>query len=217
MRTRLAVVGLASLLLIPPQVGVGQAAPDEDSGSPSTTMLNATGTAMSAASNPGATHYGLQLRDEKGNPSLARNGSIKVAIGFPLAIGGVIAGAIGGPRVWGIAIGVIGTGLVPAFWGLWDWMRYADQSGVWIDQVSAGGAATRAGLEPGDKIIKVNGDDVRNAAQVEAKLLLSQDQAGPLTFAIMRDGRNRQIAIDRPVDCPSNQAGVADALDRIRE
>ncbi|MBI2932229.1 MAG: PDZ domain-containing protein [Planctomycetes bacterium] len=209
------VLGLAVLMLMP-LAAIAQPGDDssQTASSPSSEMLSVAGTAINAANEPGAGLYGLRLRDEKRDPSLARRGWILSGTGLAVAAGG-FAAAIYTSAGWMAWVGLGGTGAMIA--GLINLDTYYRRRLVEIEHVSVGGAASRAGLEPGDRILKVNGDIIRTVAQLDAKLLLSQDRPGPLDFFLSRGGKRRHIVVENPAATPSQASGVQDAVERIGE
>ena len=64
------------------------------------------------------------------------------------------------------------------------------------DVGSAGSPARAAGLQPGDRLISVNGAEIENAAHL-AQLL---QQKGPVQLRYERDGRETQCAVDAAWD-----------------
>ncbi len=73
----------------------------------------------------------------------------------------------------------------------------SDANGVWVRQVAPGSAAAAAGLEPGDRILKLNGQPVQRAGQVIRGVRLQPD-GRPLQLTIERAGRQRQLELQLP-------------------
>ncbi|MEB3168809.1 MAG: ChaN family lipoprotein [Synechococcaceae cyanobacterium] len=68
------------------------------------------------------------------------------------------------------------------------------EGAVWVRRVAPGSAAEAAGLQPGDRIVAVNGETVERAGQV---ILRVANHAGsaPLRLTIERAGRTRQLVV----------------------
>lgn len=61
--------------------------------------------------------------------------------------------------------------------------------GVRIDEVEAGGLAARAGLRGGDRVLSLDGAELRNAAQLAEKIELLAPGA-TVTLVVRREGKN---------------------------
>ncbi len=81
----------------------------------------------------------------------------------------------------------------------------SDANGVWVRQVAPGSAAAAAGLEPGDRIVQLNGQPVQRAGQVIRGVRLHPD-GQPLQLTIERAGRQRQLELQLP---PSSDPRLA--------
>jgi S1-C subfamily serine protease len=81
----------------------------------------------------------------------------------------------------------------------------SDAGGVWVRRVAPGSAAAAAGLEPGDRILKLNGQPVQRAGQVIRGVRLHPD-GRPLQLTIERAGRQRQLELQLP---PSSDPRLA--------
>jgi serine protease Do len=66
--------------------------------------------------------------------------------------------------------------------------------GAVIMQVEPDSPAARAGLEPGDLIDQVGGEDVKNAADTSARLGKA-DSGAPLRLRVVREGRGRFVMV----------------------
>lgn len=73
----------------------------------------------------------------------------------------------------------------------------SDASGVWVRQVAPGSAAAAAGLQPGDRILELNGSAVQRAGQVIRGVRLHPD-AQPLVMTIERGGRRLRLTLRLP-------------------
>jgi len=82
---------------------------------------------------------------------------------------------------------------------------YLDKPAV-IDSVRPGSAAAQAGLEPGDRIVKVDGIENPTWEQLEPRVMLSPNQ--PLTVSIQRDNQIfEKTLVPKPVT--SSEIGFA--------
>ncbi|MYE02868.1 MAG: PDZ domain-containing protein, partial [Alphaproteobacteria bacterium] len=95
--------------------------------------------------------------------------------------------------------------------------RLARLAAPLVGAVSEGGPAARAGIRPGDTILKIGARRVRTPRDAVAALAVIRDPAAPLDIALLRGGQERVVALsfdaapkaadppDRPeatVDCP---------------
>jgi regulator of sigma E protease len=71
--------------------------------------------------------------------------------------------------------------------------------------VAPGSAATAAGLQPGDRILELNGQSVQRAGQVIRGVRLHPDGV-PLRLTIERKGQRIQLDLQLP---PSNEPAIA--------
>lgn len=76
---------------------------------------------------------------------------------------------------------------------------------VWVRQVAPGSAAEAAGLQPGDRVLAVNGERVERAGQV-IRRVREQPQAVPLRLLIERQGQRRLLQL-RLMSPPANPPG----------
>ncbi|MDX2234731.1 MAG: DegQ family serine endoprotease [Hyphomonadaceae bacterium] len=65
-------------------------------------------------------------------------------------------------------------------------------TGAYIDQIDRRGTAARLGFQPGDVIREVNGQPVRNSAELQRAMA-----AGPWTIALLRNGQPIQVQFGR--------------------
>ena len=80
-----------------------------------------------------------------------------------------------------------------------------DESGVLVSEVAANSAADRAGIRAGDVVLKVNGDVVKNTAELRAKLgvwLIGKS----LTFDLLRNN----VRFEKVVDLDQPGQGLTD-------
>lgn len=75
-----------------------------------------------------------------------------------------------------------------------------------ITGVAPGSAAESAGLEPGDRIVRINGVEIERFEQIQKIILLNLDR--PVDLVVVRDGRERTVTasprIDESVDPRGN-------------
>jgi Do/DeqQ family serine protease len=103
------------------------------------------------------------------------------------------------------SLGVIAQDLTPA---LADAFGIDRQHGVVIARVEQGSPADRAGLEPGDVVTSVNGQDVENATAMRNVIgLLTVDSK--ITLKILRAGRGRTVEATVEADEAASVRGEA--------
>lgn len=68
---------------------------------------------------------------------------------------------------------------------------------VWVRRLAPLSPAARAGLQPGDRIVAVNGEPVQRAGQVILRVA-QQPAAQPLRLTVERDGRRRTLTLRLP-------------------
>ena len=73
----------------------------------------------------------------------------------------------------------------------------SDAGGVWVRRVAPGSAAAAAGLQPGDRILRLNGRAVRRAGQVIRGVRLQPD-GRELELTIERTGRRLELKLRLP-------------------
>ena len=76
----------------------------------------------------------------------------------------------------------------------------SDAAGVWVRQVAPGSVAEQAGIQPGDRILELNGAPVQRAGQVIRAVRLQPD-AKPLELLLERGGRQLRLQITLPLAC----------------
>ena len=74
-----------------------------------------------------------------------------------------------------------------------------------VTSVLPGSAAERAGLEPGDRIIRINGEEIERFEQIQKMILLNLDR--PVTLVIVRDGRERSLTASPTIDETTDNRG----------
>lgn len=71
---------------------------------------------------------------------------------------------------------------------------YGRDSGVYVNSVSAGGPADRAGVRPGDVIIEANGQAITNMEELTA-VRDEIDVGGSLELTVWRDGETLKLTL----------------------
>jgi regulator of sigma E protease len=74
-----------------------------------------------------------------------------------------------------------------------------------VTSVLPGSAAERAGLEPGDRIIRINGEEIERFEQIQKMILLNLDR--PVTLVVLRDGRERSLTASPTIDETTDNRG----------
>jgi regulator of sigma E protease len=74
-----------------------------------------------------------------------------------------------------------------------------------VTSVLPGSAAERAGLEPGDRIIRINGEEIERFEQIQKMILLNLDR--PVTLVVLRDGRERSLTASPTIDEATDNRG----------
>lgn len=74
-----------------------------------------------------------------------------------------------------------------------------------VTNVLPGSAAERAGLQPGDRIVRINGVDIERFEQIQKIILLNLDQ--PVDLVIVRDGRERSLTASPTIDETADNRG----------
>jgi regulator of sigma E protease len=74
-----------------------------------------------------------------------------------------------------------------------------------VTNVMAGSAAERAGLQSGDRIIRINGAEIERFEQIQKIILLNLDR--PIELVVLRDGRELQMAASPTFDETADARG----------
>jgi serine protease Do len=78
--------------------------------------------------------------------------------------------------------------------------------GVLVEEVRAGSAAERAGLQAGDVIVKVDGSEVGDPAELSEALTAAEGGRATLTIVRDRAERTLQATLDKPKEKPRARA-----------
>lgn len=148
-----------------------------------------------AAINPG--NSGGALVDAKGrvigiNTAIATRTGTNAGVGFAIPVNMAMA-IVGELLDFGeVSRGFLGVGLEDLTPDLAEAFGRGDLSGALINNVMPDSAAEKAGIEPGDIVIAVNGTDIRDSSQL--RLLVGSNRPGEdVKFTIVRDGREREM------------------------
>jgi serine protease Do len=116
-----------------------------------------------------------------------------VGIGFAIPIN-VVRELLPQLRVGKVTRGRIGVGIgaVPA--DAVDEFGLTDRNGAVVLNISPGGAAERAGLEPGDVIISYNGKPIRNRDELVA-MVTATKPGSTVPVVIVRDRNQRTVSV----------------------
>lgn len=74
-------------------------------------------------------------------------------------------------------------------------MKLSSASGVYISEVSNGSAAEKAGIKPGDILIKVDGEDIKDASALQV-VINSYHPGDKADVTVMRDGRELTLPVE---------------------
>ncbi|MBX9572026.1 MAG: PDZ domain-containing protein [Candidatus Obscuribacterales bacterium] len=69
--------------------------------------------------------------------------------------------------------------------------RPGSKSRTRVDELAPGGAAETAGLQRGDQILRIDGQDVSTFNHKEVSSLIRSDKAAPLSITVYRDGEEK--------------------------
>ena len=93
--------------------------------------------------------------------------------------------------------------------------RLAEVAAPVVDAVGEGGPADRAGIRPGDRILKIGARRVRAPRDAIAAFAVIRDPAAPVGIALLRGGRQRVVplsfeAAPEAADAPETPKALAD-------
>lgn len=71
---------------------------------------------------------------------------------------------------------------------------FSNNTGIYIEYVQKNSAADKAGLEKGDKILKINDNDITSSAYFKYQLY-KYEVGDKITITIERDGKNKEINV----------------------
>jgi Do/DeqQ family serine protease len=148
-----------------------------------------------AAINPG--NSGGALIDIKGqmvgiNTAILSGGSGgegggSIGIGFAIPINMAKRAMESLMKTGKVTRGYLGVTIGPVTQELAQQFKVPDTSGAFVQDVSKGGPADRAGVKPGDLIRKFNGRNINDASDLLA-MVASVDPGSEVTLAILRNG-----------------------------
>jgi len=168
-----------------------------------------------AAINPGTS--GGPLLNMRGevigiNTAIISEGQARnIGIGFAMPIN-VVRELLPQLRVGKVTRGRIGVGIgaVPA--EAVDEFGLKERAGAVVLNVAPGGAAARAGLEPGDVVIAYNGKPIRNRDELVA-MVTATKPGTTVPVRIVRDRQERTVSVtveELDLDAEQNARGGAD-------
>jgi serine protease Do len=147
-----------------------------------------------AAINPG--NSGGPLLNLRGevigiNTAIATTGMSQGNMGVGYAIpSNIVRDLLPQLRNGKITRGRIGVGVRPVDRDAIDELGLKDRSGALVSTVSEGGAAAKAGLEPGDVILSFNGKAVNNSNEL-VQLVTNTKPGSTVQLRVMRDKKER--------------------------
>ncbi|MBQ7051163.1 MAG: trypsin-like peptidase domain-containing protein [Firmicutes bacterium] len=150
-----------------------------------------------AAVNPG--NSGGGLFDAQGNLIalvVAKSGGENVeGIGFAIPIDDVLA-ILDDLKEHGYVTGRVSLGLsiVDINSNQMAWMYRVNELGTYIYSLTADSSAAQAGLQPGDRIVSVNGTEIGSYDDLKA-LLETVSVSDELTFVVSRSGQTLEIPV----------------------
>jgi serine protease Do len=158
----------------------------------------------------------LEARKNSFEPLLGegRNGGIEVWPKVNVPDLNLNFGFFGGPR-----LGVSVAELTPQLAG---YFGVKDGKGVLVTEVSAGGAAEKAGLKAGDCIIRVASTAIESAEDIHRALSNKSDQSRDVTLTIVRDRKEQTLqahieAPERPHFFPNTAQGGLPQADQLEK
>lgn len=90
------------------------------------------------------------------------------------------------------------------------WPDNPDGKGLPINRVLSGSAAERAGLKVGDRLLKVNGEELTDGAQLRGLLVRAQS---PVQFELLRSGKEEPETLQVAIDGAPSRVGISWRLD----
>lgn len=97
-----------------------------------------------------------------------------------------------------VLVVVFGAGCTSWPGGIHAVLRYrASERALWVERVPAGGAAARAGLQPFDRILAIDGIPVDTLTESEIRARLRGEVGTQVRLRIRRNGNERDVVIER--------------------
>jgi len=137
-----------------------------------------------------------------------------IGIGFAVPIN-VIRDLLPQLRSGKVTRGRIGVGVRDVRQHEFDELGLKNRDGALIPEVSRGGAAAKAGIEPGDVILTYNGRPVRRSADLIGMVTATRPGTN-VPVHIIRDGSERTITVtveELDLEAERSQVGAADPRD----
>jgi serine protease Do len=116
-----------------------------------------------------------------------------VGIGFAIPIN-IVRELLPQLRAGKITRGRIGVGIGPIPVDAVDEFGLKDRNGAVVLNVAPGGAAAKAGIEPGDVIVGYNGKPIRNRDELVA-MVTATKPGTTVPIRVVRDGQERTISV----------------------
>ena len=82
---------------------------------------------------------------------------------------------------------------------------FGDVSGAYVQSIERASSAYRAGLQPGDLLVTINGEPVTDGDQID-RIVIASKIGSTLKFEIVRDGRRQALTV--PVVSRQQQPGI---------
>jgi len=106
---------------------------------------------------------------------------------------------------------MLGVGIQQVTGGVVASMGLKEQRGQLVNSVSPGGPADKAGIKPGDVILKLNGRDV-NDGNALRNAIASSPPGSEVSLTILRDGSERDVRARLAELTPENARSVSEPL-----
>ena len=160
------------------------------------------------------TSFGFDLDSLNGHFAILRNrmDSLRIAIGddarrFERELRLEHPGSMGGVHLLAPGRGRIGAELQPLTAQLAKYFGVQGRKGVLVGSVADSGAAHSAGLQAGDVIVAIDGQEVASPGDVSR--MISGKDSGSVEMRIVRDRREQTVSVDVPRTRSAFGAGVS--------